>query len=53
MTESMKLFGSICNNRWFAGTAIILFLNKKDLLATKIHKSPLTLCFPEYTGKLM
>lgn len=53
MMESMKLFGSICNNRWFTDTAIILFLNKKDLFAAKINKSPLTLCFPGYTGKLM
>ena len=53
MAESMKLFGSISNNRWFTDTAIILFLNKKDLFATKISESPLTLCFPDYTGKLM
>ncbi|OZC10777.1 g-protein alpha subunit [Onchocerca flexuosa] len=35
----------------YAGnTSIILFLNKKDLFEEKIRKSPLTLCFPEYTG---
>ncbi len=51
MTESMKLFDSICNNRWFEETSIILFLNKKDLFAEKIVKSPLTLAFPEYTGE--
>lgn len=32
MHESMKLFDSICNNKWFTDTSIILFLNKKDLL---------------------
>ena len=52
MMESMKLFDSICNNKWFTDTSIILFLNKKDLFAEKITKSPLTICFPEYTGKL-
>ena len=50
MAESMKLFDSICNNRWFESTSIILFLNKKDLFSEKIVKSPLTMCFPEYTG---
>ena len=50
MMESMKLFDSICNNRWFESTSIILFLNKKDLFAEKIVKSPLTIAYPEYTG---
>eukprot|EP00112_Aurelia_sp_Birch-Aquarium-sp1_P022666 Seg648.1 transcript_id=Seg648.1/GoldUCD/mRNA.D3Y31 product="Guanine nucleotide-binding protein G" protein_id=Seg648.1/GoldUCD/D3Y31 len=50
MHESMKLFDSICNNKWFIDTSIILFLNKKDLFGEKIKKSPLTICFPEYTG---
>lgn len=51
MHESMKLFDSICNNKWFTETSIILFLNKKDLFEKKITKSPLTICFPDYTGK--
>ena len=51
MMESMKLFDSICNNKWFVDTSIILFLNKKDLFEEKIRKSPLTICFPEYSGK--
>jgi len=50
MIESMKLFDSICNNKWFVETSIILFLNKKDLFEEKINKSPLVICFPEYTG---
>lgn len=50
MMESMKLFDSICNNKWFSDTSIILFLNKKDLFEEKIKKSPLTICFPEFTG---
>lgn len=51
MHESLKLFDSICNNKWFTDTSIILFLNKKDLFEEKIKKSPLTICFPEYTGE--
>ena len=51
MQESLKLFDSICNNKWFTDTSIILFLNKKDLFEEKIRKSPLTICFTEYAGK--
>ncbi|KAK0418594.1 hypothetical protein QR680_013659 [Steinernema hermaphroditum] len=50
MIESMKLFDSICNNKWFDETSIILFLNKKDLFEEKLQNSPLTTCFPEYAG---
>jgi guanine nucleotide-binding protein G(i) subunit alpha len=50
MIESMKLFDSICNNKWFVKTSIILFLNKKDIFAEKIKASPLSICFPEYRG---
>ncbi|KAL2093161.1 hypothetical protein ACEWY4_010473 [Coilia grayii] len=48
--ESLKLFDSICNNKWFTETSIILFLNKKDIFEDKIKKSPLSICFPEYPG---
>uniref|UniRef100_A0A1I8FA40 Guanine nucleotide-binding protein G(I) subunit alpha n=1 Tax=Macrostomum lignano TaxID=282301 RepID=A0A1I8FA40_9PLAT len=51
MQESLKLFDSICNNKWFTETSIILFLNKKDLFEEKIKKSPLQICFPEYSGE--
>lgn len=52
MQESLKLFDSICNSPWFSDTHFILFLNKKDLFAEKIPRSPLTICFPEYKGNL-
>ncbi|CAF0728877.1 unnamed protein product [Didymodactylos carnosus] len=50
MVESLQLFKSIVNNRWFKQAGMILFLNKKDLYAEKLRFSPLTVCFPEYTG---
>ncbi|XP_037834232.1 guanine nucleotide binding protein (G protein), alpha activating activity polypeptide O, a isoform X2 [Kryptolebias marmoratus] len=50
MHESLKLFDSICNNKWFKDTSIILFLNKSDLFERKITKSPLSICFPEFSG---
>lgn len=53
MIESMKLFDSICNSKWFVETSIILFLNKKDLFEEKIKRSSLNICFPEYTGKTL
>uniref|UniRef100_A0A9J8CBR5 Adenylate cyclase-inhibiting G alpha protein n=1 Tax=Cyprinus carpio carpio TaxID=630221 RepID=A0A9J8CBR5_CYPCA len=37
-------------NRMHENTSIILFLNKKDLFEEKIKRSPLTICYPEYSG---
>uniref|UniRef100_A0A0K0FYN7 Guanine nucleotide-binding protein alpha-3 subunit n=1 Tax=Strongyloides venezuelensis TaxID=75913 RepID=A0A0K0FYN7_STRVS len=51
MTESMRLFESICNSRWFITTSMILFLNKKDLFADKIKKVSIKILFPEYNGE--
>ncbi|PAV76162.1 hypothetical protein WR25_06153 isoform C [Diploscapter pachys] len=50
MIESMRLFESICNSRWFINTSMILFLNKKDLFAEKIKKTSIKIAFPEYKG---
>ncbi|CAB3398326.1 unnamed protein product [Caenorhabditis bovis] len=50
MVESMRLFESICNSRWFNNTSIILFLNKKDLFAEKIKRVNITTAFLDYRG---
>ncbi|XP_054420976.1 guanine nucleotide-binding protein G(t) subunit alpha-2 isoform X1 [Pteronotus mesoamericanus] len=50
MHESLHLFNSICNHKFFAATSIVLFLNKKDLFEEKIKKIHLSICFPEYDG---
>ncbi|KPP80220.1 hypothetical protein Z043_100142 [Scleropages formosus] len=50
MHESLHLFNSICNHRYFATTSIVLFLNKKDVFVEKIKKAHLSMCFPEYDG---
>jgi hypothetical protein len=50
MTESMRLFESICNSRWFLTTSIILFLNKTDLFAEKIQVLSIRVCFGDYDG---
>ncbi|XP_029429682.1 guanine nucleotide-binding protein G(t) subunit alpha-2 [Rhinatrema bivittatum] len=50
MHESLHLFNSICNHKFFAATSIVLFLNKKDLFEQKIKKVHLSVCFPDYDG---
>jgi guanine nucleotide-binding protein G(i) subunit alpha len=50
MAESLVLFESVINSRWFLRTSIILFLNKIDVFKAKLPKVPLDKHFPEYTG---
>ncbi|KAK9711399.1 guanine nucleotide-binding protein subunit alpha, variant 2 [Basidiobolus ranarum] len=50
MQESLTLFDSICNSRWFVRTSIILFLNKIDLFKEKLAISPFSNFFPDYEG---
>jgi guanine nucleotide-binding protein subunit alpha len=50
MAESLTLFESVINSRWFIRTSIILFLNKIDLFRIKLQKVPLERYFPEYMG---
>ncbi|RAH43054.1 guanine nucleotide-binding protein subunit alpha [Aspergillus brunneoviolaceus CBS 621.78] len=50
MEESLLLFDSVVNSRWFLKTSMILFLNKVDLFKEKLSHSPLEKTFPEYKG---
>jgi len=52
MEEAFLLFDNIVNSTWFSRTAIILFLNKIDLFATKVQSShsPISASFPDYKG---
>ncbi|KAJ7192815.1 heterotrimeric G-protein alpha subunit, GPA3-like protein [Mycena pura] len=50
MRESLYLFESIINSRWFLRTSVILFLNKIDVFKRKLPKIPLGRFFPEYAG---
>ncbi|KAH9017558.1 G-protein alpha subunit-domain-containing protein [Lactarius pseudohatsudake] len=50
MAESLVLFDSVINSRWFLHASIILFLNKIDVFRKKLPKVPLDKYFPEYTG---
>lgn len=53
MAESLVLFESVINSRWFLRTSIILFMNKIDLFAAKLPKVPLEKFFSDYTGMCM
>ncbi|KAL4809366.1 guanine nucleotide binding protein, alpha subunit [Aspergillus unguis] len=50
MMESLILFDSVVNSRWFMRTSIILFLNKVDLFRQKLPRSPLVNYFQDYSG---
>lgn len=52
MMESLLLFDSVVNSRWFIRTSIILFLNKVDIFREKLARSPLGNYFPDYSGGL-
>ncbi|KAK6462056.1 guanine nucleotide-binding protein alpha subunit [Scheffersomyces coipomensis] len=51
MHESIVLFDSLVNSRYFANTPFILFLNKIDIFEKKLISSPLKNYFPDYNGK--
>jgi len=50
--ESVSLFHTILNYQFFRRTAVVLFLNKKDLLEEKINsgRNPVSDFFPETFG---
>jgi len=53
MAESLELFDSIINSRWFLRTSIILFMNKVDVFRNKLPKARQSLfhpCQPELTA---
>ena len=53
MHAQLEMFGSICNDPMFEQTPVILFLNKKDIFASKIQHKPLNdgyPCFENFGG---
>lgn len=50
LEESLILFDSVVNSRWFARSSVVLFLNKIDIFAEKLRHVPLEKYFPDYTG---
>uniref|UniRef100_A0A0B6ZCR3 Uncharacterized protein n=1 Tax=Arion vulgaris TaxID=1028688 RepID=A0A0B6ZCR3_9EUPU len=49
--DAMRVFQTVTSYAGFIRSPIILFLNKKDIFQQKLKKVPLTVAFPEYTGK--
>lgn len=50
LEESLALFDSVVNSRWFSRTSVVLFLNKIDVFAQKLPYLPLEKHFPDYNG---
>eukprot|EP00957_Ditylum_brightwellii_P201289 15324946-Ditylum_brightwellii.AAC.1 len=52
MVEALDLFRSVCNNRAFTNTSIMLFLDKKDIFAEKLLYSDIVTQkpFSDYLG---
>jgi len=51
MHESLQVFRELCESEVLQGAAVILFLNKRDIFAKKIKRTPLTVCFADYKGE--
>mmetsp|Transcript_22793 Transcript_22793/g.53822 ORF Transcript_22793/g.53822 Transcript_22793/m.53822 type:complete len:406 (+) Transcript_22793:354-1571(+) len=52
MVEALELFRTVCNNRAFANTSVLLFLNKKDIFEEKLQYSDIAAQkpFADYDG---
>lgn len=50
MMESLVLFDSLVNSRWFRRTSVILMLSNVSSFMEKLARSPLSNYFPEYSG---
>ncbi|BFZ01815.1 hypothetical protein BsWGS_04854 [Bradybaena similaris] len=50
LQDSLLAFSEVSNNHYLDRTDFILFLNKKDLFASKLKYASISTCFPDYTG---
>jgi guanine nucleotide-binding protein subunit alpha len=50
MLESLLIFDSVVNSRWFMRTSIVLLLCNLGLFRQKLGRSPLSKYFPDYSG---
>ncbi|KAL3232761.1 Guanine nucleotide-binding protein alpha-1 subunit [Nakaseomyces bracarensis] len=52
MHESIMLFETLINSRWFRNTPFILFLNKVDIFEDKVKREPIRKYFPDCQAKV-
>lgn len=52
MHESIMLFDTLLNSKWFQNTPFILFLNKTDIFEEKVKRVPIRKYFPDYQGRV-
>jgi guanine nucleotide-binding protein G(i) subunit alpha len=50
LIESLRIFDSVVNSRWFVRTSIILLLSNVSIFKQKLARSPLSNYFPDYSG---
>lgn len=52
MHESIMLFDTLVNSKWFRDTPFILFLNKMDIFEEKVKRTPIRKFFPDFQGRV-
>lgn len=50
MQDSLSIWQSITQSKWFTGTSFILFLNKDDLYVKKVTTVSIKDYFPDFEG---
>lgn len=50
MMESVVIFDSVVNSRWFMRSSVFLLLNNLDSFRRKLRRAPLANYFPDYSG---
>ena len=50
LQESIVLFDSVVNSRWFLRSSIIFFMNKTDLFKERLRRFPLEKYFTDYAS---
>jgi len=51
MVEAFNVFDENCNSQWFKRTAVILFLNKRDIFQEKVKTVSIKQYLSEFEGK--